>query len=119
MTFALIDGMFRLRHTVFRERLGWEVASKDSREQDEFDDCDPMYVIAHAARAIEDHSGDTIVALSSAGLERMIRRHVPTTRLDGGQCTQIGTLRCAAFTCSTTAWLTTTPALDTGIEIYR
>ena len=180
MTFALLDEMFRLRHTVFNERLGWDVSSKDGREQDEFDDCDPTYVIAadarthrvvgccrvlpttgpymlskvfsqalkgadapvnprcweisrlatahgwhttgrvglgaiavaviaHAAQAIEDHQGDTIVALSSAGLERMIRRHVPTVRLDGGQCTLIGTVRCAAFTCSTAAWLTTPP----------
>jgi hypothetical protein len=36
----------------------------------------------------------------------MVRRHVPTTRLDGGQRTQIGTVRCAAFTCPTAAWLT-------------
>jgi acyl homoserine lactone synthase len=177
MTSALIDGMFRLRHAIFHQRFGWDVASKDGREQDEFDECNPVYVVAsearthrvvgccrllpttgpymlshvfpqalrgaeapvsprlweisrlatakgwrmtgqaglgalaaalvtRAAQAIEDHGGDTIVALSSAGLERMARQHVPTTRLDGGQWTQIGTVRCAAFTCPTAPWLT-------------
>jgi hypothetical protein len=28
MTFALIDGMFHLRHDIFHERLGWDVVSQ-------------------------------------------------------------------------------------------
>lgn len=43
----LLDGMFRLRHEVFYERLGWDVASLDGRERDFYDDCDPVYVISY------------------------------------------------------------------------
>ncbi|GAA3227960.1 acyl-homoserine-lactone synthase [Nonomuraea helvata] len=45
----LLDGMFRLRHRVFYERLRWDVASVRGRERDVFDDCDPVYVISHVA----------------------------------------------------------------------
>ncbi|NUW46609.1 acyl-homoserine-lactone synthase [Nonomuraea rhodomycinica] len=44
----LLDGMFRLRHAVFHERLRWDVDSRDGRERDRFDDCDPVYVISYA-----------------------------------------------------------------------
>ncbi|MFG6196259.1 acyl-homoserine-lactone synthase [Nonomuraea sp. JJY05] len=44
----LVDGMFRLRHTVFYERLRWEVDSFHGRERDFYDDCDPVYVISYA-----------------------------------------------------------------------
>lgn len=43
----LLDGMFRLRHEVFHERLRWNVDSLHGRERDAFDDCDPVYVIGH------------------------------------------------------------------------
>ncbi|MGV9381263.1 acyl-homoserine-lactone synthase [Nonomuraea sp. NPDC003707] len=44
----LVDGMFRLRHTVFYERLHWDVDSFHGRERDSYDDCDPVYVIGYA-----------------------------------------------------------------------
>lgn len=37
--------MFRLRHRAFRERLDWEVESKDGIERDRFDDLDPIYLL--------------------------------------------------------------------------
>ncbi|MGW0810929.1 acyl-homoserine-lactone synthase [Nonomuraea sp. NPDC002799] len=43
----LLDGMFRLRHEVFYERLRWEVASLHGRERDFYDDYDPVYVISY------------------------------------------------------------------------
>ena len=39
-----LDQIFRLRHRVFNERLGWDVASVDGRERDAFDDLDPVYL---------------------------------------------------------------------------
>ncbi|WP_160150554.1 acyl-homoserine-lactone synthase [Nonomuraea solani] len=48
----LLDGMFRLRHEVFRERLRWDVGSLHGRERDEYDDYDPVYVIGHADRRV-------------------------------------------------------------------
>lgn len=40
-----LDGMFRLRHEVFKERLDWEVGSQAGRERDMFDDLDPVYIV--------------------------------------------------------------------------
>jgi len=34
------------RHRVFIERLGWQLASRDNREQDQFDRQDTVYVVA-------------------------------------------------------------------------
>lgn len=42
----LLTAMFRQRHQVFYERLGWDVTSRDGLEEDEFDDQDTVYVIA-------------------------------------------------------------------------
>ncbi len=41
----LIDQMFRLRARVFAERLKWDVTVVDGKEQDRFDDLDPVYLI--------------------------------------------------------------------------
>jgi N-acyl-L-homoserine lactone synthetase len=41
----LLD-MFRLRYRVFKERLGWNVPTKDGLERDQYDDCDPTYILA-------------------------------------------------------------------------
>lgn len=41
-----LRGMFQLRHTVFKERLGWEVESSNGMETDHFDELDPVYMIA-------------------------------------------------------------------------
>jgi acyl homoserine lactone synthase len=40
-----LEGMFRLRHEVFKERLAWEVGSHSGRERDMFDDLDPVYIV--------------------------------------------------------------------------
>ncbi len=37
--------MYRLRHTVFHDRLGWEVTSDDGMEYDEFDNANSVYVL--------------------------------------------------------------------------
>jgi acyl homoserine lactone synthase len=43
---ALLDSMFRLRHEVFHDRLGWDVRSEGGREHDWFDLIGPHYLIA-------------------------------------------------------------------------
>lgn len=40
-----LDGMFRLRHEVFGQRLAWDVGSDRGRERDAFDDFDPVYIV--------------------------------------------------------------------------
>lgn len=42
-----LDSLFRLRHRVFKERLDWEVPSRDGRERDQFDDESPVYLAYH------------------------------------------------------------------------
>ena len=37
--------MYRLRHAVFHDRLGWDVNSDDGMEHDEFDQANPVYVL--------------------------------------------------------------------------
>lgn len=39
-------GMYRLRHEVFHDRLGWDVTSDNGMEHDEFDEASPVYVLA-------------------------------------------------------------------------
>ncbi|TCS62487.1 acyl-homoserine-lactone synthase [Varunaivibrio sulfuroxidans] len=41
-----MDAMFRQRHRVFKERLGWRVVSRDGREKDDYDDLNPIYLLA-------------------------------------------------------------------------
>lgn len=43
----VVRRMFRFRHKVFRERLGWEVESRNGLEIDRFDDLDPVYMVSH------------------------------------------------------------------------
>jgi acyl homoserine lactone synthase len=38
--------MYRLRHDVFHDRLGWDVNSDDGMEYDEFDQASAVYVLA-------------------------------------------------------------------------
>jgi len=40
-----LEGMFKLRHEVFKERLAWEVGSAGGKERDMFDDLDPVYIV--------------------------------------------------------------------------
>ncbi len=44
-----LDGMFRLRHEVFKERLNWDVGSQVGKERDLFDDLDPVYIVCEDA----------------------------------------------------------------------
>lgn len=48
MNAAAIRGMHQLRDTVFKQRLGWDVQSRDGLEMDIYDDIDPLYMVAHA-----------------------------------------------------------------------
>lgn len=41
-----LHGMYRLRDRVFHDRLGWSVSSRGGLERDEYDDLDPVYLIA-------------------------------------------------------------------------
>ncbi|MHA1597237.1 MAG: acyl-homoserine-lactone synthase [Alphaproteobacteria bacterium] len=38
-----MDGIFRLRHSVFSERMRWKVRSKGDRERDRYDNLNPVY----------------------------------------------------------------------------
>ena len=42
----LLGEMFRWRYRVFRERLEWEVQTKDGQERDEFDELGPTYILS-------------------------------------------------------------------------
>jgi acyl homoserine lactone synthase len=46
MTHRTLHRMYRFRHKIFRQRLGWEVESAGSLERDAFDDLKPVYLIA-------------------------------------------------------------------------
>ncbi len=51
---ATLHGMFSLRNTIFKDRLGWDVESRDGLEIDRFDELDPIYMVArHKARAVD------------------------------------------------------------------
>lgn len=41
-----LSGMFQLRHRVFHDLLGWDVKSEQGMERDEFDELDPIYLVA-------------------------------------------------------------------------
>ncbi len=41
------EQMYKLRHDVFRDRLGWSVKTSRGMEFDEFDALDPVYVLVH------------------------------------------------------------------------
>ncbi|MCS4502877.1 Acyl-homoserine-lactone synthase [wastewater metagenome] len=47
---SVVDGIYRFRHRVFRQRLGWEVTSVRGRERDDYDDLDPVYIACHKHR---------------------------------------------------------------------
>ena len=54
MTDQRLDGMFKLRHVIFKERLGWDVNSDEGRERDHFDELDPVYMISESSREAVD-----------------------------------------------------------------
>jgi acyl homoserine lactone synthase len=41
-----LDAMFRFRHKVFYERLGWDVPIHDGIERDGYDELNPVYLVA-------------------------------------------------------------------------
>jgi len=41
----VLKSMYRLRHSVFRDRLHWDVNSNNGLEYDEFDQCNPLYLV--------------------------------------------------------------------------
>ena len=49
-----IRGMHRLRYRVFRERLRWDIPTLDEQERDEYDKCNPVFVMAR------DDEGDVV-----------------------------------------------------------
>ena len=41
----ILDGLFKLRHNTFIERLGWEIPSVNGKERDQFDDLNPYHIV--------------------------------------------------------------------------
>lgn len=50
----VMNSMFRLRHAVFNERLHWDVRSENGKERDQFDQCNPIYVL------VKEDSGEVV-----------------------------------------------------------
>ncbi len=46
----MVRRMFRFRHKVFHERLGWEVESRNGLEIDRFDGLEPVYMVSQNER---------------------------------------------------------------------
>ncbi len=49
----MLYGMFSLRHHIFHGRLGWSVKSENGMERDEFDDLNPVYMVAREGAKVE------------------------------------------------------------------
>jgi acyl homoserine lactone synthase len=49
LDFRTLASMYRLRHAVFHDRLGWDVTSDNGMEYDAFDDLKPIYILARSA----------------------------------------------------------------------
>ncbi len=45
-----LRGMFAFRHEIFYQRLGWEVPTRGRLEIDEFDELNPVYMLAKDSR---------------------------------------------------------------------
>jgi acyl homoserine lactone synthase len=95
---AEIDAMHRLRHRVFFERLGWDVAVRDGMEFDEYDDMAPTYLLHRAG----DGRVDGCVRLLPSLGPNMLRDTFPQL-LDGG-----------AAPCDDRVWESSRFALDLG-----
>ena len=44
---STLEAVFRLRYRVFHERLGWQVSTHAEMEHDDFDELDPLYLLAY------------------------------------------------------------------------
>ena len=42
----ILDKMFQLRARVFHDLLKWDVTVNEGKEVDQFDDCDPLYIVS-------------------------------------------------------------------------
>lgn len=51
---SIIDGVLRLRHETFIERLNWEITSIEGRERDQFDELSPFHI------AVTNQSDDVV-----------------------------------------------------------
>ncbi len=51
---ATLHGMFSLRHTVFKDRLGWDVDCREGLEIDRFDNLDPVYMVVRSPASTVD-----------------------------------------------------------------
>ena len=80
ITSDLLKAMFRQRHEVFYERLGWDVTSQNGMEQDEFDDQNTVYVIA---RNLQTREVDASWRLRSTDTPYMLKDTFP--QLMGGK----------------------------------
>lgn len=49
---AILEDMFRLRHRVFKDRLGWDVSAEDGLERDRFDALEPIYLVLQLDTAV-------------------------------------------------------------------
>ena len=70
----LLTAMFRQRHEVFYERLGWEVPSKNGLERDEFDDDHTVYIIA---RNLETRNVDASWRIRPTTVPYMLQKTFP------------------------------------------
>jgi len=41
-----LNGIYSLRHKIFSEKLGWDVTSDNGMERDDYDDINPVYLVA-------------------------------------------------------------------------
>lgn len=48
-----VEDLYRLRYTVFHERLKWDVSVSNGMEVDEYDELHPAYVVAQSADGTE------------------------------------------------------------------
>ena len=71
--------MYRLRHRVFKERMGWDVGGEGGEERDQYDDLDPVYFLA----INEQHSVVGSCRLLPTTGRYMLRNEFP--QLLGGQ----------------------------------
>lgn len=70
----LATAMFRQRHEIFCERLGWDVRSVGGLERDEFDDADTVYIVA---RNLATQRVDASWRLRPTTLPNMLRDTFP------------------------------------------
>ena len=71
----IMSGVFRLRAEIFHSRLGWDVTVKDGLETDQFDEINPLYLVAVDPTAT--HVRGTVRLLPTTG-PNMLRDVFPS-----------------------------------------